>query len=161
MKGELLLVECDPLGAAVEVLQSRPDVMRRRRLWQRAAPCRETLQRRVHASKIPRRVMVSLSRRSSRLVPLLEDVFVSLTTIRRPARSASHEPHTFAAVPARRCCRFSATRAASHRDHYAGHAHAVVRLRRRSTIIKGLPHLRLRPGRQPAKPGPAQAFPGQ
>ena len=38
MKGELLLIECEPLGKAVEALQSAPGGDGCRGLWQRAAP---------------------------------------------------------------------------------------------------------------------------
>ena len=84
MQGELLLVECTPLGAALETLQSAPDVLD-------AAVFGNALHLVVrHAdeakSKLPeycadRGVTVS---RIEKIRPSLEDVFVSLTTTRKP-----------------------------------------------------------------------------
>ena len=80
MKGELLLVECDPLGSAVEALQSAPEVSDAAVFGNAlhlvvkdagaAAPqIRNFLsQRRVNVSRI------------EKIRPTLEDVFVSLTT---------------------------------------------------------------------------------
>jgi ABC-2 type transport system ATP-binding protein len=80
MKGELLLVECQPLGNAVEVLQSAPDVMD-------AAVFGNALHLVVRdaTAAIPQ-VKKYLSDRSitvgrvEKIHPSLEDVFVSLTT---------------------------------------------------------------------------------
>ncbi len=80
MNGELLLVECEPLGAAVEALRSAPDVMDAAvfgnalhlvvRDAAAAAPrLKEYLQGRGVAV-----------RRMEKIRPTLEDVFVSLTT---------------------------------------------------------------------------------
>jgi drug efflux transport system ATP-binding protein len=80
MKGELLLVECEPLGNAVEVLQSAPDVID-------AAVFGNALHLVVRdaTAAIPQ-VKQYLSDRSitvgrvEKIHPSLEDVFVSLTT---------------------------------------------------------------------------------
>jgi ABC-2 type transport system ATP-binding protein len=80
MKGELLLVECDPLGAAIEALQSTPDVLD-------AAVFGSALHLVVReaGSAIPE-IKNYLGRRSvavtkiEKIRPTLEDVFVSLTT---------------------------------------------------------------------------------
>jgi ABC-2 type transport system ATP-binding protein len=82
MKGELLLVECQPLGQAVEVLQSAPDVID-------AAVFGNALHLVVRdaAAAIPQ-VQKYLSDHSiivariEKIHPSLEDVFVSLTTTR-------------------------------------------------------------------------------
>jgi ABC-2 type transport system ATP-binding protein len=82
MKGELLLVECQPLGGAVEALQSAPLVMDAAVFGNAlhlvvadgaalAAPIRNYLsQRGISVSRI------------EQIRPTLEDVFVSLTTTR-------------------------------------------------------------------------------
>jgi ABC-2 type transport system ATP-binding protein len=80
MKGELLAVECEPLGSAVEVLQSAPDVID-------AAVFGNALHLVVRdaTAAIPQ-VKKYLSDRSimvgrvEKIHPSLEDVFVSLTT---------------------------------------------------------------------------------
>jgi len=80
MKGELLLVECEPLGSAVEVLQSAPDVID-------AAVFGNALHLVVRdaTAAIPQ-VQKYLSDHSitvghiEKIRPSLEDVFVSLTT---------------------------------------------------------------------------------
>jgi ABC-2 type transport system ATP-binding protein len=82
MKGELLLVECDPLGPAVETLQSSPAVMD-------AAVFGNALHLVVQdaAAAIPE-VRTYLANhgiavhRIEKIHPSLEDVFVSLTTER-------------------------------------------------------------------------------
>ena len=82
MKGELLLVECEPLGPAVEALQSAPDVLD-------AAVFGNALHLVVReaASSIPE-VKKYLAdhgvalHRIEKIRPSLEDVFVSLTTER-------------------------------------------------------------------------------
>jgi ABC-2 type transport system ATP-binding protein len=80
MKGELLLVECTPLGPAVEVLQSAPMVMD-------AAVFGNALHLVVeHAEAATPEVKKYLAehgvtvRRIEKIRPSLEDVFVSLTT---------------------------------------------------------------------------------
>ena len=80
MKGELLLVECDPLGPAVEALQSAPMVMD-------AAVFGNALHLVVESAdaSIPdvRKFLADRGvtvRRIERIRPSLEDVFVSLTT---------------------------------------------------------------------------------
>jgi len=80
MKGELLLVECTPLGPAVEVLQSAPMVMD-------AAVFGNALHLVVgHAQAATPEVKKYLAdhgvtvRRIDKIRPSLEDVFVSLTT---------------------------------------------------------------------------------
>jgi len=85
MKGELLLVECEPLGAAVETLQSAPGVMD-------AAVFGNALHLVVEdaAAAGPRLAKylaehgVAVSR-MEQIRPSLEDVFVSLTTGREAA----------------------------------------------------------------------------
>jgi ABC-2 type transport system ATP-binding protein len=88
MKGELLLVECEPLGAAVEALQTAPTVMD-------AAVFGNALHLVVESAKkaapllknylAERCIAVS---RMEEIRPSLEDVFVSLTT----ARDAGGKP---------------------------------------------------------------------
>jgi ABC-2 type transport system ATP-binding protein len=80
MKGELLLVEADPLGPAVEALQSSPSVVD-------AAVFGNALHLVVeHAEQAIPEVKQFLSerhisvRRVEKIRPTLEDVFVSLTT---------------------------------------------------------------------------------
>jgi ABC-2 type transport system ATP-binding protein len=82
MKGELLLVECEPLGPAVEALQSAPNVLD-------AAVFGNALHLVVRNadSAIPE-VKKYLAdhqitlQRIEKIRPTLEDVFVSLTTER-------------------------------------------------------------------------------
>lgn len=86
MKGELLLVECDPLGTAVEVLQDAPSVID-------AAVFGNALHLVVEQADVAileiqkyladRGVTV---RRVESIRPSLEDVFVSLTTAPRNGR---------------------------------------------------------------------------
>jgi ABC-2 type transport system ATP-binding protein len=85
MKGELLLVECEPLGTAVEALQSAPGVMD-------AAVFGNALHLVVEdaASSIPKLQSYLVERgikviRMEKIRPSLEDVFVSLTTGREAA----------------------------------------------------------------------------
>jgi ABC-2 type transport system ATP-binding protein len=80
MKGEILLVECDPLGEAVEALQTAPGVMD-------AAVFGNALHLVVEnaASAMPRLKAYLLEHgitvsRMEEIRPSLEDVFVSLTT---------------------------------------------------------------------------------
>ena len=85
MKGELLLIECAPLGDAVEALQSAPDVMD-------AAVFGNALHLVVADAELAvphlesyltaRNISVS---RIEKIRPSLEDVFVSLTTGREAA----------------------------------------------------------------------------
>ena len=85
MKGELLLVECEPLGAAVEALQSAPGVMD-------AAVFGKALHLVVadavgampQIKKFLAEHGVAVSR-MEQIRPSLEDVFVSLTTGREAA----------------------------------------------------------------------------
>ena len=84
MKGELLLVECAPLGKAVEVLQSAPDVMDAAvfgnalhlvvRDAEAAEPAIQTVSSETHG--------ITVAPHRKRSAPALEDVFVSLTTTR-------------------------------------------------------------------------------
>jgi ABC-2 type transport system ATP-binding protein len=85
MKGELLLVECEPLGDAVEALQSAPGVMDAsvfgnalHLVVQDAAVAIPQLQ----SYLAERHITVS---RMEKISPSLEDVFVSLTTDREVA----------------------------------------------------------------------------
>jgi ABC-2 type transport system ATP-binding protein len=80
MKGELLLVECAPLGDAVEALQSAPGVMDAavfgnalHLVVEDAATAVPLLQKFL----VDRKIAVS---RMEKIRPSLEDVFVSLTT---------------------------------------------------------------------------------
>jgi len=85
MKGEILLVECDPLGAAVEALQSAPDVMD-------AAVFGNALHLVVKDAAVALPQLKSYLTdhnisvtRMEEIRPSLEDVFVSLTTSREAA----------------------------------------------------------------------------
>jgi ABC-2 type transport system ATP-binding protein len=87
MRGELLLIECEPLGKAVEALQSVPDVMDAAVFGNAlhlvvadAAAAMPQIQKFLADNGIG----VS---RIERIRPSLEDVFVSLTT----AGSAAEE----------------------------------------------------------------------
>jgi ABC-2 type transport system ATP-binding protein len=82
MKGELLLVECEPLGEAVEALQAAPGVMDAavfgnalHLVVEDAAQAAPVLKKYL----TDRAVTVS---RMEEIRPSLEDVFVSLTTVR-------------------------------------------------------------------------------
>jgi ABC-2 type transport system ATP-binding protein len=82
MKGELLLLECDPLGRAVEVLQSAPGVMD-------AAVFGNALHLVVQSAEaaIPKLKQYLAQhgialKHAEKIHPSLEDVFVSLTTRR-------------------------------------------------------------------------------
>lgn len=82
MKSELLLVECEPLGEAVEAMQSAPEVLD-------AAVFGDALHLVVRdaAIAVPRLQKYLAGRgigvgRIERIRPTLEDVFVSLTTAR-------------------------------------------------------------------------------
>ena len=89
MKGELLLVECEPLGPAVEALQGAPMVLDAavfgnalHLVVERA----ETVTPEVKKYLADRDVTV---RRIENIRPTLEDVFVSLTTEPRKGRGQS------------------------------------------------------------------------
>ncbi len=88
MKGELLLVECEPLGSAVEALQSAPARDGRRGLRQRAAPgsrrCGRCGAADPELSLGAPGIAVS---RIEKIRPTLEDVFVSLTTTQDAAEA--------------------------------------------------------------------------
>ncbi len=82
MKGELLLVECEPLGAAMQALESAPDVVD-------AAVFGSALHLTVeNAAQAEPRIREHLARngvsvsRIALIRPTLEDAFVSLTTSR-------------------------------------------------------------------------------
>ena len=87
MKGELLMIECEPLGPALEVLQTAPQVLD-------AAVFGSGLHAvvadaAVMAPKI-RELLVARQLRPGRIeqiAPSLEDVFVSLTTTRGASKS--------------------------------------------------------------------------
>lgn len=88
MNGELLLIECEPLGQALEALQSAPDVMD-------AAVFGNALHLVVPDASIAAPLMQEfltgrgvLVRRINRIRPSLEDVFVSLTTTRGPRQES-------------------------------------------------------------------------
>ncbi len=82
MTGELLLIECAPLGDAVEALQSAPDVMDAAVFGNALHLVVEdaaTAEPRIRKFLQDRSVTVS---RIEKIRPTLEDVFVSLTTTR-------------------------------------------------------------------------------
>ena len=90
MKGELLLIECEPLGFAVEALQKAPDVMDAavfgnalHLVVQDAAAASPLIEKYLR----DRGVKVSLI---EKIRPTLEDVFVSLTTA--PAAGKDGKP---------------------------------------------------------------------
>ncbi len=80
MRGELLLIECEPLGPAVEALQSAPGVLDAavfgnalHLVVDRAETAAPELEKYLAARDIA-------VRRIERIRPSLEDVFASLTT---------------------------------------------------------------------------------
>lgn len=80
MKGELLLVECEPLGQAVEVLQSAPDVMDAAVFGSAlhlVVPDADAAIPQVRKFLSGHNITVS---RIEKIHPTLEDVFVSLTS---------------------------------------------------------------------------------
>ena len=85
MKGELLLIECTPLGPAVEALQSAPGILdaavfgNALHLVVEDAAAAEA---RIKAFLQEKQITVT---RIEKIRPTLEDIFVSLTTIRSPA----------------------------------------------------------------------------
>jgi len=88
MEGELLLVECEPLGPAVEALQAAPDVLD-------AAVFGNALHLVVlNATAAIPQIKTYLEIRKvavgsiEKIRPTLEDVFVSLTSVREPATEA-------------------------------------------------------------------------
>ena len=88
IRGDLLLVECTPLGEALEILQSVPGVID-------AAVFGNALHLVVeNAQTAPAQVRTSLAQRKvavqriERIRPSLEDVFVALTTIKGAERAA-------------------------------------------------------------------------
>jgi ABC-2 type transport system ATP-binding protein len=83
MKGELLLVECEPLGPAVEALQSAPEVIDAAVFGSALHLVVQNAEAQIPQIKsylAERSIMV---RRVEKIRPSLEDVFVSLTTERR------------------------------------------------------------------------------
>ncbi len=86
MKGELLLVECDPLGPAVEALQSGPGVLDAAvfgNALHLVVPQADTAIPQFKAFLEERRIAVS---KIERIRPSMEDVFVSLTTDRSSSK---------------------------------------------------------------------------
>jgi ABC-2 type transport system ATP-binding protein len=87
MSGELVLIECEPLGKAVEALQSAPDVIDAavfgNALHLVVADAAATMQR-IEQYLVNDGIAVS---RMEKIRPSLEDVFVSLT----PAGDAGEE----------------------------------------------------------------------
>ena len=88
MKGELLLVEAQPLGKAVDVLQSMPGIMDAAVFGERIAPgCAEG--RDSNPARAGHLQSNGVTVRSvEKIRPTLEDVFVSLTTESAQARAA-------------------------------------------------------------------------
>jgi len=86
MKGELLLVECEPLGKAVEVLQSAPDVIDAAVFGNalHLVVCKATAAI-PQVKKYLSDHSISVGRIET-IRPSLEDVFVSLTTARDSGR---------------------------------------------------------------------------
>ncbi len=82
MKGQLLVVECEPLGSALELLQTAPGVLDAavfgNAIHVVVADATEAIPR-VREFLSTRQVHVS---RIERIAPSLEDVFVSLTAVR-------------------------------------------------------------------------------
>jgi ABC-2 type transport system ATP-binding protein len=85
MTGELLLVECDPLGPAVEALQSAPGILDAavfgnalHLVVQNASEAEPRIKEYLHAHSVT-------VTRIEKIRPTLEDVFVSLTTTRSAA----------------------------------------------------------------------------
>jgi ABC-2 type transport system ATP-binding protein len=85
MTGELLLVECDPLGPAVEALQSAPDIIDAavfgnalHLVVQNAAEAEPRIRQFLQAHSVT-------VTRIEKIRPTLEDVFVSLTSTRGAA----------------------------------------------------------------------------
>jgi ABC-2 type transport system ATP-binding protein len=90
MKGELLLVECDPLGPAVEALQSAPMVMDAavfgnalHLVVEKADPAIPAVKKYLASKNVT-------VRRVETIRPTLEDVFVSLTT--QPRNGKERKP---------------------------------------------------------------------
>jgi len=80
MKGELLLVECEPLGEAVEALQSAPELMDAAvfgNALHLVVAGAATAAPRIRRYLAERKIIV---RRVEKISPTLEDVFVALTT---------------------------------------------------------------------------------
>jgi ABC-2 type transport system ATP-binding protein len=80
MKGELLVVECQPLGNAVEVLQSAPGVIDAAvfgNALHLVVPDAEAAIPQIKKYLSDHGITVS---RAEKIHPTLEDVFVSLTT---------------------------------------------------------------------------------
>jgi len=86
MRGELLLIECDPLGEAVEALQSAPNVMDAAvfgNALHLVVPDAAAAAPQIRAYLSERGVAIG---RMEKIRPSLEDVFVSLTTTSEPGR---------------------------------------------------------------------------
>jgi ABC-2 type transport system ATP-binding protein len=80
MKGELLLIECEPLGKAVEALQSVPEVMDAAvfgNALHLVVPDADAAVPRIRKFLVDKGIAVG---RIEKIRPSLEDVFVSLTT---------------------------------------------------------------------------------
>ncbi len=83
MEGELLLVECEPLGVAVDALRGQPAVMDVAvfgNALHLVVADAEALMPQVRAVLAAKKIAVS---KVEKIRPTLEDVFVSLTTARR------------------------------------------------------------------------------
>jgi ABC-2 type transport system ATP-binding protein len=79
MKGELLLIECEPLGKAVEALQSAPEVMDAAvfgNALHLVVPDADAAVPRIRKFLADKGIAVG---RMEKIRPNLEDVFVSLT----------------------------------------------------------------------------------
>jgi ABC-2 type transport system ATP-binding protein len=90
MKGELLRIECEPLGKAVEVLQSAPEVMDAAvfgNALHLVVPDAAVAALRVEKYLTDHGISVS---HMEKIHPSLEDVFVSLTTASNSAEE--HKP---------------------------------------------------------------------
>ena len=88
MKGELLLVECDPLGKAVDVLQSARDVMDAAVFGNALhLVVRNAAAATAQVTKYLADCNISVGR-VEKIRPSLEDVFVSLTTARDSEQKA-------------------------------------------------------------------------
>lgn len=88
MRGELLLVECSPLGAAVEALQTAPEVMDAAVFGNALHLVVQNAERSIPEVKRYLQSKNIAVQRIEKIRPSLEDVFVSLTTVRSDKEKA-------------------------------------------------------------------------
>ena len=140
MKGELLLVECEPLGTAVEALQSAPGVMDAAVFGNALHLVVQDAAAASRASKSISESAVSPSAASRRFAPLSKT-----SLFRSPRRRDAAEEHTamsftrLLAVARKEVVHILRdSRSLVHRRDHAGDADAAVWLWRQSRL-KGLP----------------------